>query len=75
VRDHHFQQVFDAYLANETVRQFIADKNPDALREMAQRFAESIKRGLWTPKSNSAQFLIAAIAGQTLQTEMEATFK
>jgi cobaltochelatase CobN len=65
VRDHHFQQVFDAYLTDEAVRQFIADKNPDALREMALRFEEAIKRGLWTPKSNSAQFLIADIADQT----------
>ena len=64
VRDHHFAQVFDAYLGNDTVRQFIKDKNPDALREMALRFAEAINRGLWTPKSNSAQFLIADIAGQ-----------
>ncbi|MCU0832343.1 MAG: cobaltochelatase subunit CobN, partial [Rhizobiaceae bacterium] len=62
VRDHHFQQVFDAYLADETVRGFIADVNPDALREMAMRFDEAITRGLWTPKSNSAQFLIERIA-------------
>lgn len=71
VRDHHFQQVFDAYLADDSVRAFMADKNPDALREMAMRFAEAIKRGLWTPKSNSAQFLIADIAGPTLAPSTE----
>jgi cobaltochelatase CobN len=58
VRDHHFAQVFDAYIADEAVRGFIAEANPDALREMAARFNEAIRRGLWTPKSNSAQFLI-----------------
>jgi cobaltochelatase CobN len=63
VRDHHFQQVFDAYLADEPVRRFIAEANPDALREMAQRFAEAVARGLWTPKSNSAQFLIESLKG------------
>ncbi|MGL4406280.1 MAG: cobaltochelatase subunit CobN, partial [Notoacmeibacter sp.] len=61
VQDHHFAQVFDAYLGNENVRRFIADNNPDALHEMAHRFAEAIKRGLWVPKSNSAQFLIERV--------------
>jgi cobaltochelatase CobN len=63
VRDHHFSQVFDAYLADENVRAFIADANPDALREMAQRFDEAVSRGLWTLKSNSAQFLIERLKG------------
>ena len=67
VRNHHFDQVFDAYIADEKVRDFIKDKNPDALREMASRFAEAVKRGLWTPKSNSAQFLIADIAAQNFE--------
>jgi cobaltochelatase CobN len=63
VRDHHFQQVFDAYLADEAVRDFIAHSNQDALRDMAARFDEAMRRGLWTPKSNSAQYLIARLQG------------
>jgi len=54
VGDHHFDQLFTAYLQDETVRDFIADNNAPALKEMAERFLEAIDRGLWVPKSNSA---------------------
>ena len=63
VRDHHFQMVYDAYLGDDIVRGFIADKNPDALKEMIARFDEAIARGLWTPKSNSARFTLAELQG------------
>ena len=36
------------------VRGFIAEANPAALREIAERFSEAIERGLWRPASNSA---------------------
>ncbi|GAB4348538.1 MAG: cobaltochelatase subunit CobN [Oricola sp.] len=62
VRDHHFEAVYQAYLVNETVRNFIAEKNPDALAEMAGRLKEAIERGLWTPKSNSAMFDLTGLA-------------
>ena len=35
--------------------------NPAALRETAARFAEAIRRGLWTPRSNRAADLIAEL--------------
>ena len=63
VRDHHFDAVYQAYMVDDTVRGFIADKNPDALAEMADRLSEAIARGLWTPKSNSARFDLERIAG------------
>ncbi|WP_370321318.1 cobaltochelatase subunit CobN [Oricola sp.] len=66
VRDHHFEAVYQAYLMDETVRDFIAYKNPDALREMAERLREAIDRGLWTPKSNSAMFALNEMSGRTL---------
>ncbi|MBO6742221.1 MAG: cobaltochelatase subunit CobN [Roseitalea sp.] len=62
VRDHHFEAVYQAYLLDESVRAFVADKNPDALAEMADRLREAIARGLWTPRSNSAQFHLDAVA-------------
>ncbi|MCI5076245.1 cobaltochelatase subunit CobN [Oricola sp.] len=65
VRDHHFEAVYQAYLMDETVQDFIAEKNPDALREMAERLLEAIERGLWTPKSNSAMFTLNEIGGRT----------
>ncbi|HIJ61734.1 MAG TPA: cobaltochelatase subunit CobN [Rhodospirillaceae bacterium] len=52
VRDHHFDAIFEAYMVEETVRAFVAEVNPAALREMADRFAEAIERGLWQPRRN-----------------------
>jgi cobaltochelatase CobN len=54
VQDHHFDQLYNAYIADERVRAFIADNNAPALSEIAERFREAIDRGLWSPRSNSA---------------------
>ena len=56
VKDHHFEAAYQAYVLDERVRDFLAEKNPAALAEMAARFAEAIDRSLWTPRSNSARF-------------------
>jgi cobaltochelatase CobN len=63
VKDHHFDLVFDAYLGDEAVRGFIAQHNAPALKEMAERFAEAVERGLWHPRSNAAPALLARLAG------------
>lgn len=55
VRNHHFDMVFDAYLNDEAVLEFLLEKNPSALKEMAERFLEAVERELWTPRSNSAK--------------------
>ncbi|WP_424927569.1 cobaltochelatase subunit CobN [Amaricoccus tamworthensis] len=55
VRDHHFDLVYDAYLEDDDTRDFIADNNAPALREIAERLNEAIDRGLWQPRSNSAR--------------------
>ncbi|MEM9433845.1 MAG: cobaltochelatase subunit CobN [Pseudomonadota bacterium] len=55
VRGHHFDLVYQAYVEDEETRSFIAEVNPPALREMAERFSEAMERGLWQPKSNSAR--------------------
>ncbi len=53
VDNHHFDTLFEAYMADEVVRGFMAEVNPAALREMADRFSEAIARGLWQPRRNS----------------------
>ena len=50
----HFQALYDATLAQDTVRDFIAEHNPEALKDMAARYLEAIRRGFWTPRSNTA---------------------
>ncbi|MCX5514886.1 cobaltochelatase subunit CobN [Kaistia algarum] len=67
VGDHHFDALYDAYLGDETVRDFVADANPAALSEMSTRFAEAIDRGLWSPRRNSVHADLAEMrAGQPL---------
>ena len=61
VSNHHFDQLFASYLEDERVRDFMQKANPAALRETAARFAEAIRRGLWTPRSNRAADLIAEL--------------
>ena len=61
VSNHHFDQLFASYLEDQRVRDFMEAANPAALRETAARFAEAIRRGLWTPRSNRASYLIAEL--------------
>jgi cobaltochelatase CobN len=62
VADHHFDAVFEAYLLDDAVRDFIAAHNPNALKEIADRLAEAQARGLWTSRHNSAHQRLAAWA-------------
>ena len=59
VADRHFDQLFAAYLEDDRVRDFMREANPSALHEMAARFAEAIRRRLWTPRANRAADLLA----------------
>ncbi|QEE47686.1 cobaltochelatase subunit CobN [Rhizobium sp. WL3] len=61
VRDHHFEAVYQAFILDERVRDFMADKNAPAQKELAERLIEAIERGLWTPKSNSAKFTLSEL--------------
>jgi cobaltochelatase CobN len=63
VADHHFDLVFDAYLGDDTVRDFIASHNPAALKEIAERLLEAQERNLWRPKSNAAHARLQELAG------------
>ena len=52
VEDHHFDALYDAYLTDDEVRDFIERHNPAALQEIAERFQEAVDRGLWRPRAN-----------------------
>jgi cobaltochelatase CobN len=62
VEDHHFDAVYDAYVADDAVRDFMASNNPAALKEMSARLLEAEDRGLWRPKRNSARPHLEALA-------------
>ena len=55
VDDAHFDALYDAYLVDDAVRDFMAEFNPAALNETSRRFLEAIDRGLWRPRRNSAR--------------------
>ncbi|MEM6666354.1 MAG: cobaltochelatase subunit CobN, partial [Pseudomonadota bacterium] len=72
VADHHFDQVYDAYLADDDVCAFIRRENPAALAEMAARLRDAIDMDLWTPRRNSALSHLRALAGAAPQTDRKA---
>ncbi|MBE9042304.1 cobaltochelatase subunit CobN, partial [Oscillatoriales cyanobacterium LEGE 11467] len=55
VEDYIYEGVTQAYLLDEEVQGFIQNKNPWALRDMAERMLEANQRGLW--QSASGQVL------------------
>ncbi len=61
VRNHHFELVHQAFIDDEDTRDFIAEANPAALKEIAERLDEAIERGLWQPRSNSARTTLAGL--------------
>jgi cobaltochelatase CobN len=71
VGDHHFDALFEAYIADEEVRTFIRTHNPAALREIAARFAEAIRRELWRPQRNSVGPLLETLLASCREPDRE----
>ena len=67
VRDHHFDAVYEAYLADDDVRGFLLENNPAAAQEIAERLIEAQERGLWRPRSNSAYPHLASLANRSME--------
>ena len=62
VADHHFDAVYEAYLEDDAVRDFLLDANREAAREMAERLLEAQARGLWQPRANDTGRRLGEIA-------------
>lgn len=65
VGSHHFEALFEAYLEDAAVRDFLEQENPAALAEMAARFQEAIDRDLWRPRRNSRYETLAPLTEPT----------
>ena len=65
VSDRQFDAVYDAFINDPTVREFIEDNNPDALRDIARRLLEANERGLWNARSNSAYGHLSELIGNS----------
>ena len=64
VADRHFDAAYDAYVADDAVREFMRRVNPAAARDTAARLLEALERGLWRPRANSAADRLAALAAE-----------
>src|SRR5439155_6936110 len=53
--------VYDAYLVDPAVRNFLLRENPDAARAIAQRLDAARRRGLWHPRRNTIDADLAAL--------------
>lgn len=54
VKTHHFDLAFEAFVEDETVREFIRANNSYGYDELIEKFREARERGFWIPRSNSA---------------------
>jgi cobaltochelatase CobN len=64
VADYMYRGVAEAYILDERVQQFIREKNPWALRDMAERLLEANQRGMWNEISNEMLDELKAIANE-----------
>jgi cobaltochelatase CobN len=71
VKDYMYQGVATAYILDEQVQQFIKQKNPWALRDMAERLLEANQRGMWQQVSNDMLDKLKSIVNEA-EGEIEA---
>jgi cobaltochelatase CobN len=66
VEDYMYEGVANAYIFDEKVQDFIQQKNPWALRDMAERLLEAKERGLW---QNAPDSMISGLRNMVLEAE------
>ncbi len=54
---------YDAYLGDETVRDFLLEQNPEGVRYMGERFRSALDRGLWHPRRNAVDAELEMLMG------------
>lgn len=57
----HFEALYEAYLVDEDVRDFLQNHNKPAMQDIAGQFQAAIERGLWQPKRNSTWDYLAQL--------------
>jgi len=58
VTPQHFEALYDAYVADDAVRNFLITRNPAAARAVGRRLASMITAGRWQPRHNRAHDLL-----------------
>ncbi|WP_409527853.1 cobaltochelatase subunit CobN [Rhizobium sp.] len=55
---------YDAYLGDETVREFLLAQNPEGAHYMGERFRSALNRGLWHPRRNAVNAELEMLIGE-----------
>ena len=58
VKTHHFDLAFEAFVEDDATRAFLIANNRFGYDELIAKFNEALRRGYWTPRSNSAYALL-----------------
>jgi cobaltochelatase CobN len=61
-----FDLVHDAYLADQSVREFLEQENPAAARMIAERLEDARRKGLWHPRRNDIGATLAALDAEAM---------
>ncbi|WP_043818673.1 cobaltochelatase subunit CobN, partial [Rubrivivax gelatinosus] len=72
VEDHQYALVADAYLHDETTREFLLRHNPEALRAVGERLLEAMQRGLWREPGAERERITAHLLALEQRLEDEA---
>jgi cobaltochelatase CobN len=59
VRAHQFDLVYERYVEDDAVRDFLLAANPPAAGAIARRLDDAARRGLWRPRRNSVTMRLA----------------
>jgi cobaltochelatase CobN len=66
------EAVYDAYVADATVRAFLLFQNPEAAGAIAERLMSARRRGLWHPRRNAIDDDLAALIAEARGEEVAA---
>lgn len=56
VKDHHFEAIYEAYIEDKNIFEFLRDNNADALADIIKRLLDAQKKQLWKPRRNASYF-------------------
>jgi cobaltochelatase CobN len=59
VRARQFDLVYERYVEDDAVRDFLLAANPPAAGAIARRLDDAARRGLWRPRRNSVTMRLA----------------
>jgi hypothetical protein len=67
LRGDPFQILFDSYLGDDRVRDFLTQANPEAAHAIARRFDDAIARGMWQPRAQFGRATSIRVGGGPIE--------